>query len=88
MEACSGLRGNYDLLRFGVADAIIVASDSAYKGAWYAPHTIVMKAGYGNVELYVKHEFMHDLLQRRYTGDPKLDHPDEYFLTGPCGPLL
>lgn len=88
MEACSGLRGDYELLQFGVADAVIIGSDSTYKGGWLAPHTVVMRAGFELNEHYVKHEFMHDLLQRKATGDSRVDHPLEFFLTGPCGPLL
>lgn len=88
VEACSGLRGDYELIRFGVADAVIGGSDSTYKGAWFPAHTIVMRAGYELDKHYVTHEFMHDLLQLKPTGDSKADHPLEYFLTGPCGPLL
>lgn len=88
IEACSGLRGSFSAIRFGVADAVIIGSDSTYKGGWLPPHTIVIRAGYETNKLVVTHEFMHDLLQRKATGDPRTDHPLEYFLTGPCGPLL
>lgn len=88
IEACSGLRGNFAAIQFGVADAVIIGSDSTYKGGWLPPHTIVIRSGFELTKLVVTHEFMHDLLQRKSTGDSRVDHPPEFFLTGPCGPLL
>lgn len=69
-EACRGLEGDYELLRFyrvpdsgnhlalGVQDAI---------GRWAQPHRIYVLEGYDLDEPTIKHEMLHDLLS--YLGD-------------------
>ena len=55
-------------------------NDSTYSGYWEPSHTVVIQDTWIYNETLVKHEFMHDLLQRG-------DHPAQYF-NGVCGNLL
>ncbi len=81
IEACSGLKGNYDALTLQGAKSIAVGSDS-YSGYWTPPHTITIRVETDWLydETLVKHEFMHDLLQSG-------THPSQYF-NGICGNLI
>jgi hypothetical protein len=81
VKACSGLTGNYDALTLRTATNIAVGND-VFSGYWTPPHTITIR--FETVWLYdetlIKHEFLHDVLQRG-------DHPAQYF-NGVCGNLL
>lgn len=81
VEACSGLRGDFDALMLRTANAINVGGVE-YSGYWTPPHTITIRLepAWLNDETLVKHEFMHDLLQSGA-------HPDAYF-RGVCGDLI
>jgi hypothetical protein len=79
LEVCSGLSGNFTLIQWQQAKMITVA-DSVFSGYWTPPHRITILSNLLDDEMLVKHEEMHDLLQRG-------DHPPEYF-NGKCGDLI
>lgn len=78
LEACSGLKGNYDALVLRTAQKIEVAGET-YSGYWERPHRITILVGMTYKKALVDHEFMHDLLQSP-------DHPAQFF-NGNCGDL-
>lgn len=81
LEKCSGLRGDYDALRFYTAESI-VAGGKPKGGYWRPPDTITLQNNaVASVFAWfiVKHEMMHDLLQDG-------SHPVGYF-SGVCGDL-
>ena len=69
-EACRGLQGDYELLRFFVVtdrgDHLALGVLGAV-GRWSQPHRIYVLQGYELDEPTVKHEMLHDLLS--YVGD-------------------
>lgn len=79
VEACSGLTGNFDRVRWQHAPEIRQGT-SRYYGYWYPKHTITIRDDSALNEKIVKHEEMHDLLQSG-------DHPALYF-TQLCGNLI
>jgi hypothetical protein len=80
VETCSGLTGDYDALVLRWTKGAITVGTDAYSGYWKPKHTIVIQETWIYNETLVKHEFLHDLLQRG-------DHPPEYF-NGVCGDLI
>lgn len=79
MEACSGLKGDYDRLRIASAKSIRM-DGTEYTGYWLPSHTILLRTDRLDYDRAVKHEFMHDLLQVK-------GHPAKYF-NGVCGDLI
>lgn len=76
LEACSGLSGSIDGVRFYSA-----ASLGGELGHWYQDgNRIYLLESRTETEFAVKHEMMHALLQRG-------DHPPEYFAADRCGSL-
>ena len=70
LEACRGLQGDYELLRFFVVtdrgDHLALGVLGAV-GRWSQPHRIYVLEGYELDEPTVKHEMLHDILS--YIGD-------------------
>lgn len=75
LESCSGLSGNFDSIRWTFTEDL-----GEYYGYWTPQHWIQLRPNAASNEHKVKHEMLHDLLQRG-------DHPAEYF-NGKCGNLL
>jgi hypothetical protein len=69
-EACRGLDGDYELLRFYLVsdegDHLALGIRGAV-GRWSQPHRIYVLQGYELDEPTVKHEMLHDILS--YIGD-------------------
>ena len=78
LEACSGLRGYFDRIRFLFMDEVVV-NGKQYGGYWWNNDTIWLRNDLAQNELMVKHELMHSLVRT-------LDHPVQYF-NGVCGDL-
>lgn len=85
MEACSGLRGDYDAIRFQTAETISKGSVQ-FGGFWTPRHSITFRREWvvddrvgRETKLIATHEFMHDLTQSG-------KHPTYYF-NGVCGNL-
>ena len=69
-EACRGLDGDYDLVRFyrvPVAGHYLELGVRGAIGRWTQPHRIYVLQGYDLDEPTIKHEMLHDLLS--YVGD-------------------
>ena len=82
-EACSGREGDFRRVRWFVvpnADYFVV-DGRHYEGMWYSHfHYIALASAYVSYGLVVRHEMLHDLLDR-------VDHPPEYFRDR-CGGLV
>jgi hypothetical protein len=83
VEACSGLKGDFDAVRwFKAPDGI------KRRGAWVAAiwrsgsNEIIISPPYLGDPRTIKHEEMHALLRGG------VDHPHHYFVDGPCGYLM
>jgi hypothetical protein len=75
-EACSGLKGNFDRLRWSVVEGRSFSCSSGQcAGHWRTDHHIFLASDWVMDEMVVRHEMLHDLLDR--TG-----HPDPPFGEG------
>lgn len=80
IEACSGIRGDFDAIRFYTMKDITV-DGVPYNGYWNeVGNTIVLRTDMLERPRVVKHEEMHALLRTT-------KHPTEFF-NGVCGDLL
>jgi hypothetical protein len=69
-EACRGLPGDYDILRFYLVPDAGNHLELGVRGAigrWAQPHRIYVLEGYDLDEPTLKHEMLHDILS--YVGD-------------------
>lgn len=81
VEACSGLTGNFDSLRFYLAPNGMSLNGESVAGLWEQEgNKIFLEPPYRNDRRTIMHEEMHALL--RAAG-----HPVQYF-NGACGDLL
>ena len=75
-EACSGLTGNFERLRWSVIEGhSFPCSSGECAGHWRTDHHIYLASEWSMDEMVVRHEMLHDLLGR--TG-----HPDPPFGIG------
>lgn len=82
LEACSGLSGDFDAVRFYVLPdrSSFTVDGKTYWGYWSPQgNTITLAERWAMTEKLVKHEEMHALLQ-------DTSHPAAYF-NGACGDL-
>lgn len=81
-EACSGLTGDFNAVRFYVMPhTITYRGVSMVHGVWVpGENAIYLARGYETLNGSVMHEEMHALLKR-------VDHPMHYF-NEVCGPLM
>lgn len=81
IEACSGVRGDFDAVRFYLAPNGIKRDGEWAGGLWdQNGNKIYLTPPYKDDPRTIKHEEMHALLQTR-------DHPPQYF-NGVCGNLM
>lgn len=82
LEACSGLRGNFDAVRWLVEPNGIRVDGAWRGGAWIADWNAIVLAPPNQTDPFIiRHEEMHALL---HGGS---DHPAKYF-NGACGDLM
>jgi hypothetical protein len=75
-EACSGLSGDWHRITwFTVPDTAIATPKGDFWGVWLAPHSIYLVATHTADSALVRHEMLHDLLQRG-------DHPAVFDVCG------
>jgi hypothetical protein len=75
-EACSGLSGNFDRIEWMVVPGESFACSSGEcVGHWDPGHTIYLASTWTMHEMVVRHEMLHELLQRS-------GHPSPPFGTG------
>jgi hypothetical protein len=75
-EACSGRTGNFDRLRWSVVEGYSFRCSSGQcAGHWRTDHQIFLASEWVMDEMVVRHEMLHDILDR--TG-----HPDPPFGDG------
>jgi hypothetical protein len=90
LEACSGLRGNYDAVSFYTVPDTFTVNGKDAGGVWHRPHSIFIRQSLTNTKWLIDHEIMHDLLNTDPKGRLAImgnDHPLHYF-QGVCGDLL
>lgn len=80
LEACSGINGDFDAIRFFSAESIMEGGKHRY-GYWTPRHKITLQDNMTEPVFgwLIKHEMMHDLIQSG-------SHPPKYF-NGVCGNL-
>lgn len=81
LEACSGLRGDFDSVRWAVAPNGIRVKGKWKYGIWLPENVIVLAPNAVDNYITIKHEEVHALL--RGGGN----HPAKYF-SGLCGDLM
>ena len=70
-EACSGLTGDFDRVRWLVVEgAGFPCSSGTCAGHWEPNHSIYLAGDYTSNEMVVRHEMLHDLLNRSGHPDP------------------
>jgi hypothetical protein len=68
-EACTGKRGNFDRVRWGlVAGKEFDCNGKGAIGCWTKPHQIAIANDWKNIQWVVKHEMIHDLMQLSHDG--------------------
>jgi hypothetical protein len=74
VETCTETRGPFDRVRWYEAEEIRNGgTGDCHVGAWQPPHSIYLDSDYLHYRAGVKHEMVHELLQRR-------DHDTSLFL--------
>jgi hypothetical protein len=64
-QACSGLRGNFDRVRWSVIDgASFPCSSGQCAGHWTTGRQIILASEWAMDEMVVRHEMLHDLIGR------------------------
>lgn len=81
LEACSGLKGDFDAVKWFVEPNGIMVGGKWKQGVWLTGNVIVLAPPNLDDPWTIKHEEMHALLR----GSP--DHPAKYF-NGACGNLM
>ena len=70
-EACSGLTGDFDRVNWLVVEgAGFPCSSGTCAGHWEPNHSIYLAGSYTANEMVVRHEMLHDLLNRSGHPDP------------------
>jgi hypothetical protein len=70
-EACSGLSGDYERVRWEVVPGpSFPCSSGACAGHWQSDHTIWIAGDYLENEMVVRHEMLHELIGRSGHPDP------------------
>lgn len=71
VEACAQISAPFDRVDWYEADHLInTERDSRHPGAWRPPHAIYVSSRHLLSRPVVKHEIVHDLLQRKDHGSP------------------
>ena len=79
-EACSGLRGDFDRVQWLVVPGhSFHCSSGQCVGHWEPGHLIYLASDWANHEMVVRHEMLHDLLER--SGHPNPPFGQECPLT-------
>ncbi len=66
VESCIGTQAPFDRIRWYQAEQLVNRDEGTdHLGAWLAPHSIYMRTDALFFRPAVKHEMVHDLLQRR-----------------------
>jgi len=91
-EACSGLSGDFDQVQWsGVPGDGFKCSTGTCAGHWEPDHHIYLAQDWTTNEMVVRHEMLHDLLQRPGHPDPPFGSPCPLTWAtwqGDQGPLL
>jgi hypothetical protein len=75
-EACSGLSGDFDRVRWSVvAGHSFACSSGKCAGHWEPGHDIYIAQDWTANEMVVRHEMLHDLLGRAGHPDPPFGSP-------------
>lgn len=75
-EACSGLRGDFDRVRWSVvAGPSFPCASGKCAGHWEPGHLIYLADAWRTNEMVVRHEMLHDLLDRSGHPDPPFGNP-------------
>lgn len=75
-EACSGRTGDFDRIRWYVVDGeSFPCPGGRCVGRWNDNHHIYLASAYAGSELVVRHEMLHDLLNRGGHPDPPFGNP-------------
>ena len=70
MEGCTGQQGDYETLRWGLAEFIIEPSLTRVLGFWNREHrTIIIDKDYAYHAGIISHEILHDLFNGQTSGD-------------------
>jgi hypothetical protein len=64
-QACSGLRGNFERVRWSVIEgASFACSSGQCAGHWRSDHHIILASEWAMDEMVVRHEMLHDMIGR------------------------
>jgi hypothetical protein len=75
-EACSGLRGDFDRVEWSVVPgSSFPCSSGKCAGHWEPGHRIYLAESWTTNEMVVRHEMLHDLLNRGGHPDPPFGDP-------------
>lgn len=75
-EACSGLSGDFDRVRWSaVAGHSFACGSGQCAGHWEPGHRIYIAGDWATNEMVVRHEMLHDLLNRSGHPDPPFGNP-------------
>ena len=75
-EACSGLRGNFDRVKWSVVPGhSFPCSSGRCAGHWEPDHEVFLAEEWVMNEMVVRHEMLHDLLERSGHPDPPFGDP-------------
>lgn len=75
-EACSGLRGNFDRVKWSVvAGHSFPCASGRCAGHWEPGHEVFIAEQWLMNEMVVRHEMLHDLLERAGHPDPPFGSP-------------
>jgi hypothetical protein len=74
-EACSGLSGDFDLIRFAtVPGPEFECPSGTCVGRWEPGHHIYLAEAWSHHEMVVRHEMLHELLRGSGHPDPPFGH--------------
>lgn len=86
-EACSGVRGSFDRVRwFLVPGDGFACPGGRCAGRWETNHTIYVAEGWRDHEMVVRHEMLHDLIGHGGHPDPPFGVPCPLTWTTWTGP--
>jgi hypothetical protein len=75
-QACSGLTGNFDRIKWYIVDGQDFDCPSGKcVGRWNDDHTIYIARAYSGNEMVVRHEILHDLIGHPGHPDPPFGNP-------------
>lgn len=75
-EACSGLRGDFDRIKWYIVDGQEFDCPSGKcVGRWNSDHSIFISRAYSDNEMVVRHEILHDLIGHPGHPDPPFGDP-------------